>query len=204
MGHARIIARVLANAWDGDGPTRIVELGAGDGRFALSLARGLASRWPRVEFVLVDRQEIVHEATRRDFRELGWNCKPAQSDVFDWLTRTERRTGDCIVANLFLHHFSDEQLRRLLSFAAERAVCFAACEPRRSRPVLAASRSLGLIGCNAVTRHDAVVSVRAGFRGKELSDLWTADGSWSLAESEAGLFSHIFVASSRIQTERQA
>lgn len=204
MGHARIIARVLADLWAGDGPARIVELGAGDGTFALSLARDLASRWPRVEVVLVDRQEIVHEATRRGFRELGWNCEPARADVFDWLTRSERLPGDCIVANLFLHHFADARLRSLLSLAAERTVCFAACEPRRSRPVLAASRSLGLIGCNAVTRHDAVVSVRAGFRGKELSDLWTADGSWSLAESEAGLFSHIFVARAWTETERQA
>jgi len=203
MGHARIIARLLADAWAGGGPTRIVDVGAGDGRFALRLARNLASRWSRVEVVLVDRQEIVDEATRRGFRELGWNCESAQADVFEWLTRSEPRSGECIVANLFLHHFSDARLRTLLSLAAERAVCFTACEPRRSRAVLAASRSLGLIGCNAVTRHDAVVSVRAGFRGKELSDLWTADGSWSLEESEAGLFSHVFVAKAWTETEGQ-
>ena len=123
MGHARIIARLLANAWARGGPTRIVELGAGDGRFALSLARNLASRWSRVEVVLVDRQEIVDEATRRGFLELGWNCEPAQADVFDWLTRSDPRSGDCIVANLFLHHFSDARLRKLLGLAAERAVC---------------------------------------------------------------------------------
>ena len=36
-------------------------------------------------------------------------------------------------------------------------------------PALWASRLWALIGCNDVTRHDAVISVRAGFAGEELS-----------------------------------
>jgi hypothetical protein len=53
---------------------------------------------------------------------------------------------------------------------------------------------LGLIGANAVTRHDAAVSVRAGFQGGELSALWPADPRWRLRECRAGLFSHLFLA----------
>jgi hypothetical protein len=52
---------------------------------------------------------------------------------------------------------------------------------------------LGAIGCNDVTRHDAVASVRAGFRDGQLSALWPA-GPWKLTERGAGLFSHLFVA----------
>jgi hypothetical protein len=51
-----------------------------------------------------------------------------------------------------------------------------------------------LIGCNAVTRHDAAASVRAGFAGRELSALWPARPGWRLREGRAGLFSHLFVA----------
>jgi hypothetical protein len=71
---------------------------------------------------------------------------------------------------------------------------FIACEPRRSAPALAASRLVGLIGCNGVTRHDAVASVRAGFTGSELSALWPAGPGWKLHEGAAGLFSHRFMA----------
>jgi methyltransferase family protein len=201
MGHAEIVARALARASGGTGIKRIVEIGAGDGRFSLSVARRLAPRFPGVNIMLVDRQHIVSEETQRRFREMGWSCEAAQADVFDWLSRSCPQAGDFIVANLFLHHFSEVRLRKLLSLVAERARCLAACEPRRSRPVLAASRSLGLIGCNAVTRHDAVISVRAGFRGKELSNLWTLDGGWLLEEREAGLFSHLFTAR-RVDPER--
>ena len=194
MGHAGIVARALVRAAGRIAIERIVEIGAGDGGFSLSVARRLAPRFPGVNITLVDRQHIVSEETRRRFRELGWNCELAQADVFDWLSGFCPRAGDFIVANLFLHHFSEVRLRKLLSLVAEGAKCLTACEPRRSRWVLAASRSLGLIGCNAVTRHDAVTSVRAGFHGSELSDLWTSDGGWFLEERKAGLFSHLFEA----------
>ena len=69
-----------------------------------------------------------------------------------------------------------------------------ACEPRRGGWPLAASRMLGLIGANAVTRHDAAVSVRAGFQGGELSALWPADPRWRFREHRAGFFSHLFLA----------
>ena len=98
------------------------------------------------------------------------------------------------MATLFLHHFSEAELRRLLEQAARRADVFLACEPRRDVVSLGAARLLGLLGCNDVTRHDARLSVRAGFAGKELSALWPAGGGWRLTERRAGGFSHCFVA----------
>ena len=53
---------------------------------------------------------------------------------------------------------------------------------------------LGAIGCNDVSRHDAVISVRAGFADHELSALWPASSPYRLEEYAAGLFSHCFVA----------
>ena len=101
---------------------------------------------------------------------------------------------DVMLANLFLHHFKDEPLRALLQLAADRTALFLACEPRRSPLALAASCMLGCIGCNAVTRCDAVASVHAGFEGAELSALWPTQNGWRLSERNAGMFSHCFVA----------
>jgi hypothetical protein len=53
---------------------------------------------------------------------------------------------------------------------------------------------LGFIGCNDVSRHDAKISVRAGFAENDLSALWPADEGWRLMERPAGLFSHCFMA----------
>ena len=115
------------------------------------------------------------------------------NDVFAWLEQPIR-TVDVMLANLFLHHFPEKSLRALLRLAAARTNWFIACEPRRSLSALTASRLLGFIGCNSVTQHDAVVSVRAGFAGHELSALWPAVAGWRLSERPAGRFSHCFVA----------
>jgi hypothetical protein len=143
---------------------------------------------------LVDRQPTVDGETIEQFSRLGCKVEVAVQDAFDWLSEDGSPAGTAIVANLFLHHFGDDQLRRLLEASSQRCHRFAACEPRRSAVALAASRSLGLIGCNSVTRHDAVVSVKAGFKGRELSALWPSGPGWLVEEREAGLFSHCFLA----------
>jgi hypothetical protein len=172
----------------------IVELGAGDGTFLLRLARVLARRWPQSTAVLVERQPVVADETKAAFRALGWEMEVVAADVFDWLARPDTAPADLIIANLFLHHFREEQLIELFRQAANRTRIFLACEPRRSALALQASRMLGWIGCNDVTQHDAVISVRAGFVGCELSALWPEDERWQLQEEAAGLFSHCFVA----------
>lgn len=192
MDHAGILARLLAES--PTAPRKLVELGAGDGTFSLRVARRLAPRWREVRVTLVDRQALLSAGTRDSFRRLGWTVEAVEADVFDWLREARPGAAEVIVANLFLHHFTAEKLANLLALAAGRARLFAACEPRRGGLALAAARLLGLIGCNAVTRHDAVVSVRAGFAGRELSALWPGGDGWQTTERRAGLFSHAFSA----------
>jgi hypothetical protein len=134
------------------------------------------------------------EAIRSGFTRLGWSVQTIQEDVLRWITAPTIQDHGPIIANLFLHHLSESQLIQLFTEIAERTQAFVAVEPRRSRWTLAASRLVGLIGCNRVTQHDAPASVRAGFRGGELSALWPAGGDWHIEERQAGLFSHLFVA----------
>jgi hypothetical protein len=194
MLQTAIMSRLLAKYRGNTPPRRIVELGAGDGTFMLSVARRMAVRWPGIALILVDRQNIVTDATRRALRALHWNTEIVSADVFDFLEREPTGEADIVTANLFLHHFSPGELGRLLTGAARLAPLFVACEPRRTSPSLIASRLLLAIGCNDVTRHDAVVSVRAGFCDSELSALWPRDGRWELHEHAAIPFTHCFVA----------
>ncbi|MBA3448575.1 MAG: hypothetical protein H0T56_13410, partial [Pseudaminobacter sp.] len=101
-----------------------------------------------------------------------------------------------IAANLFLHHFCDADLKRLFAALLPLAPVFVAAEPRRSRLALVSARSLWAIGANDVTRHDAPASVRAGFAGSELSQLWPAGHGCVLEERCIGPFTHVFAASS--------
>jgi hypothetical protein len=193
MDNGRILKDLLQRGAGKRAPRRVVELGAGDGSLMLELARQLSGEWKGVELALVDQKSAVSAETRAGFMSLGWELETAVADVFDWLEKSEAR-ANVMVANLFLHHFEEKELARLLALAAARTDVLAVCEPRRGILPLAFSRTVGLLGCNAVTQHDAVASVRAGFAGSELSALWPAKREWRLREGRSGLFTHAFLA----------
>jgi len=193
MGNAAILARALRKARL-PGPRLIVELGAGDGTLLLRVLQRRALRWQGGTIIFVDRQSLVSTDTRAAFHALGWEVTTVEADVPTWLQHDATGSIDLMLANLFLHHFHAPQLRALLASAAARTDLFVACEPRRSYGAVTGSYLLGAIGCNDVSRHDAVLSVRAGFADRELSELWPASSRHRLEEHAAGLFSHCFVA----------
>ena len=202
MGQAAIWKRIMKIAALPQAPRVIVELGAGDGTLMLRLARTWVAQWPHVKLYLVDRQPAIAGATLDVFKSLGWNAEAVVAEATDWLTRMP--PADIIVTNLFLHHFDDAPLADLLRRIAQKTHVFVACEPRRSKTALIGSQLLGLIGCGPVARYDAVVSVRAGFTGAELSALWPEKHRWQVHEHGAGLFGHCFLARRNSVTDSPA
>ena len=183
-------------------PLQMLEIGAGDGSLMLGVAHGLKGAWPDVSLTLLDRLNLLEPTTVKRYATARWSAHAAVGDVIDWAqpdpvvapTPPQAR-WDLIVANLFLHHFEGPQLTALLAAIAERANCFIACEPRRGWLALAGSHLVGVIGANAVTRQDAVLSVHAGFRQQELGSLWPdPERQWTTKEYSAGMFSHCFSA----------
>jgi len=195
MRNHAIMAKALQTAVNGQVPKQITDLGAGDGYFLARVAKKISPRWPGVNVTLLDNQKIMGLQTLASFTPLGWHAEAVAADVFDWLPAAAGL--DVVVANLFLHHFEDAQLVELFRVIANRARLFVAIEPRRAPWPLFCCRLLWAIGCNAVTRHDATVSVRAGFSGRELSELWPVANDWQLTERRTGFFSHLFVAQRR-------
>ncbi|MGH8710117.1 MAG: class I SAM-dependent methyltransferase [Burkholderiales bacterium] len=161
MQQVGIMQRALTGSRGQLAPRVLLELGAGDGTFMLQLARRFTLHWKNVKVVLLDRQNIVSSETREGFKALGWEVETITADVFDFLAQAKYQAVDVITANLFLHHFQHKTLTKLLLQAARVTDLFVACEPRRSPLTLTGSRLLWAIGCNGVSRHDAVVSVRA-------------------------------------------
>ncbi len=197
MRHAAIVAHLLHESLNGEGLQDIIELGAGDGKFMLSVAGRLARRWPGVSVRLLDRQDVFRADTRTAFGSLTWSAEAVTTDIFEGLEKVLATGCQVTVANLFLHHLTNGQLSELFNKIGSQAQLFIGLEPRRSPFALALSHCVRLIGCKEVTQHDAPVSVRAGFAGEELSQLWPDAEEWCLRESSIGLFSHLFLAQRR-------
>jgi hypothetical protein len=181
MRNAATIRRFLEQAIHHP-PLTIAEIGSGDGNISTQVVAHFTISG---RLILIDQQPIACSQTSKN-----WTVQLIQSDIFEWF-RTSPQV-DVIIANLFLHHFQDERLRELLAAAAQSCRCFVACEPRRDSFAHWFSRRVNLIGCNEVTANDAAISVRAGFRDSELSQLWPKNDHSKLTERRAGLFTHFF------------
>lgn len=177
-------------------PRRVLELGAGDASLTLRVAQALAPTWQSVHLTLLDRRNVVPAGTVQAFERLGWKVQLLNADVLEWIASPAQDSYDLVIANLFLHHFEAPQLTAILAALSQRSHAVCACEPRRSHLALAGSRMVGLLGANVVTREDAVLSVKAGFADKELSQqMHPTFGGWHVDEYAAGLFTHCLLAS---------
>lgn len=189
MGNAGWLAR-LARRLKLSTPGSLTELACGDGQLLVRLLEQLD--WCPRKITLVDRQPVVAADTLERLKARGGEVAVVADDVFQWLAADSTPKTDIIVTNLFLHHFTTEPLQKLLRLVAAKTDALLACEPRRCPLALNSTRLLGLIGCNHVTRHDAEISVRAGFKGDDLSRFWPDRSAWNICEQKAGLFSHTF------------
>ncbi len=164
MGNHRWLRRRAAGE-------RCVELGAGDG----ALARALAGRGAEVEAL-----DLAPPPA-----DLPGRVRWRRGDLFESLPEAR---GETVIACLILHHFTAPLLARLgeaIEQGGARRVL--AAEPHRSRLALVEGRLLFPL-VNTVTRHDMIVSIRAGFRRGELAAALGLDRSrWRIVESTTAL-----------------
>lgn len=153
MGNERWICRTM-HRHSNQTHRGIIEIGAGDGRLCNRLAR-LFPNAPVTAFDLAPRPGNL------DLRVI-WH----QGNIFE---TSAPNTGGVLVANLFLHHFEENELRALGRWMAHFDV-LVFNEPNRSQmPHLLGNLMHPWI--NGVTRHDMHVSIDAGFSAGETGRL---------------------------------
>ena len=164
MGNLRWLSRCLREAGLPLDAT-VVEVGSGDGEFACALAN---DGYSVTAVDLAPRPAGLPESVQ-------W----IQGDLFDELPRL---SADVLIANLFWHHFNNEELASLAP-SIERFPLVLASEPLRAYfPQILGAVMAPFV--NEVTRHDLFVSIRAGFRPGELSDHWQLESKqWHIEES---------------------
>jgi len=134
---------------------KITELGAGDGALSLRLLNSGLCREEEMQAVDIVSRPLHWPAAS------GWHC----GDVIT----AALPHSEVVIANLFLHHFTDLELRSIGSKISPSTRLIVAAEPAR----LWIHRLLGRLLCevaelNDVQHHDMQLSIRAGFRREEL------------------------------------
>lgn len=150
MGNHRWFARTLPPLLrPGE---RVLELGAGHGELSRRLHSGGAA---------VDGLDFVP-------RPADWPSEHAWH-VADLRTFTGYKDYPVVIANFILHHLTDIELAAFGTHLNRHARLFIAIEPQRSpRAQRLFAFFSPLFRASYVTRHDAHVSIAAGFCGDEL------------------------------------
>lgn len=165
MGNERWIARRMGEVPQARAKG-VLEIGAGQG----TLLKRLAKAHPDIPLTACDLAPRPSDLPP----QIVWD----QRDVFDALAGA---SGGILAANLFLHHFEDPDLRRFRPFLENfEVICLN--EPYRSAQSLLDARiMLPFVG--RVTKHDMIVSIRAGFVIGELPALLGLDPArWRIRE----------------------
>lgn len=146
MGNETWIARSVGNS-----PTHITEIGAGDGLLLSKLSR-LHPAAQVNAYDLAPRPAHLPEKAK-------WH----RGDI---LTSPPPAHGGVLIANLFLHHFTDEQLRAFAPWLHGFDTIVINEPLRASLPLVLGKMAQPFI--HAITRHDMRVSIEAGFVPNEL------------------------------------
>lgn len=159
MGNERWILERLGSQKNAK---RVVELGAGEGK----LTTRIKSQFNDLDVVavdLIDRPPKIDNAVK-------W----LQGNVLTADLPIDEKT--VVVVNLFLHHL-DADVLKLLGSKLSKAKTLIFAEPVRMRYAL----MLGYLiypFVNRVTKHDMIVSIKAGFVPSELPAYFSEDFEW--------------------------
>lgn len=166
MGNERWVCR-MARKFSNAVSRGIVEFGSGDG----ALIARLAAMFPAADLTACD---LAPRPAALDGRVV-WK----QADI---LSGGETMAGGVLVANLFLHHFEEEALRRIGKLCDGFEVLVFSEPDRGVLPHVLGTLMWPFI--NRVTRHDMHVSIDAGFTEGELPGLLGLDSAeWRFSET---------------------
>ncbi len=158
LGGNRTLAGLLEPYLRAQPSARILDVGAANGE----TVRWLRERFPQSRLIALDRAERL--------LRLGGGTRVA-ADVFRWPVRP--KSVDIVICSLFLHHFEDAAIARILAqFQQAARVAVIAVDLHRhplARNFLPATRFLA--GWHSITVHDGMISVDAAFTPAELRAL---------------------------------
>lgn len=181
MGNYRWFAKCVPEMWNGEGS--IIDFGSGAGELPVYL-----------------KNRRILKATDNVTGVDLWPRPAGWPESWQWL-RQDLRNLDFVednallFGNHILHQFSSDFLITLGLIMKERRCTLMVCEPVRRKLHLWQIRMLWPLRLHQVSVHDAMVSVRAGFRGGELAKhLGLDEREWELRTCESWLGAYRLIA----------
>ena len=167
MFQSAIMARLMRSNLERK-PMRILEIGAGDGRFMLSVARRLGQGWTGIDLVTLDQADLVSPKVEADFGIAGM----ASGTGCRRCLRVDRQTGTrpfrCRSQPISFCIISGSSATGAVRCDAWDDLMLPRDRATTQRFRIVEYWLVASAWRQRVTLHDAAASVRAGFAGAEL------------------------------------
>jgi hypothetical protein len=173
LGGTRAVLSQFARwsaGWSAQGEVRILDVGTGSADIPLAIVEWARARGLRVRVTGIDANPATLELARQhvaDRPEIELYC----ADALGLVERFGPAAFDYAHAGMFLHHLDDVQVLTALRIMDRLTTRGLIWNDLVRGPVEAIGVRLLALGQPAMVRHDAVVSVAAGFTRREALDL---------------------------------
>jgi hypothetical protein len=189
FGGARLVRRFIAQEAvhrPPGGRLRVLDLGTGGCDIPIAACLWARDRGIAVHFTCIENNAHAAAIARRNLRATpGLPITLVRGDVY---SHRPPAPYDCAVGSMFFHHFAEHEIitliQRLRAFVRRSLLIN---DLRRSLAHYAACRLL-LPAFPARVGHDALISIRKGFREAELANLLAGLEDAAVSVSRAPLF----------------
>jgi len=169
LGGARVVRKFLEaelTRAPAGGPLRVLDIGSGDGSIPLAVSRWAQRNGHSVEFTCLEHNPHAARLARQAILAANDSrVRVIEGDVF---THQPDEPYDCVIGSLFFHHLGDEEmlalLARLRTFVRRSALVN---DLARCAVCYYGTAAASLLFSSTI-RHDALLSIRRGFRPGKL------------------------------------
>jgi 2-polyprenyl-3-methyl-5-hydroxy-6-metoxy-1,4-benzoquinol methylase len=168
------VSELLSKA-EKDKPVLIADIGCGSGDMVMRIARWGAKAGRKLKVIGIDANPNIVEYARR-------KCHGHDNVSFDVMNVLDQSFAlhkfDIVVATLFMHHFTNDQLIRLFrSLNEQTRIGFVVNDIHRHPIALHSIRMLtSLFSRSEMVKHDGPLSVRRAFKRSELKAILSKAG----------------------------
>jgi 2-polyprenyl-3-methyl-5-hydroxy-6-metoxy-1,4-benzoquinol methylase len=168
-GGTRVVREFLTAEladWPRDKPVRILDIGVGGGDIPVAIVRWARRRGYRIEFTCVDFNATALEMTQKVIDSSGIDSiKLVEADIFRYQPIND---FDYAMGSMVFHHFTEAEIHRLIAHLCGfvRKALLINDLHRNLLNYLACS--ILVIPLSREIRHDALLSIRRGFKPAEL------------------------------------
>lgn len=168
-GGTRVVKDFLAreiSGCDQTRPIRILDIGSGTCDIPLAITKWARKKSLKIEFTCIETNETALKVASENIKKSGLDSIELRHESIFELNC--RQHFDYIIGSLFFHHFQNEQILTIIEKLRSYVFKGILINDLRRNPISFAGCSVLVCLLSKDLKHDALLSIRKGFKSEEL------------------------------------